>query len=112
MRNDVPSQLDRITPCFVVLVDAKETLAFLVTGCQRTIISQRLHNALIKESLKAAMAFQQNHNFNPLMHLIDQLTNGNFTHYHMDQLASATPCITDHTDQLTSATPCIIDTTP
>uniref|UniRef100_A0A915JFR6 Uncharacterized protein n=1 Tax=Romanomermis culicivorax TaxID=13658 RepID=A0A915JFR6_ROMCU len=33
-------------------------------------------------------------------------------HYQMDQLASATPHITNHTDQLASATPRIIDTTP
>uniref|UniRef100_A0A915I1T0 U1-type domain-containing protein n=1 Tax=Romanomermis culicivorax TaxID=13658 RepID=A0A915I1T0_ROMCU len=44
--------------------------------------------------------------------LPDQLTNGNSTHHHMDQLATASPRITDHTDQLTSATTLILDTTP
>uniref|UniRef100_A0A915HFL8 Uncharacterized protein n=1 Tax=Romanomermis culicivorax TaxID=13658 RepID=A0A915HFL8_ROMCU len=65
--NDIPSQLDRITPCFIVLVDAKETPAFLDTGCPQTIISQPLHKALTKESPKAAMAFQQHQDFNPSM---------------------------------------------
>uniref|UniRef100_A0A915J5I4 Uncharacterized protein n=1 Tax=Romanomermis culicivorax TaxID=13658 RepID=A0A915J5I4_ROMCU len=51
----------------MVLVDAKETPAFLDTGCPQTIISQRLHKALTKESRMAASAFQQHHNFNPLM---------------------------------------------
>uniref|UniRef100_A0A915KEB2 Uncharacterized protein n=1 Tax=Romanomermis culicivorax TaxID=13658 RepID=A0A915KEB2_ROMCU len=48
----------------------------------------------------------------PVEDLTDQSTNGNSMHYHMNQLVSATPRITDHTDQLMSATPCIIDTTP
>uniref|UniRef100_A0A915KTP2 Uncharacterized protein n=1 Tax=Romanomermis culicivorax TaxID=13658 RepID=A0A915KTP2_ROMCU len=43
--------------------------------------------------------------------LTNQSTIGNLTHYQTDQLAPATPCITDHTDQLRSATPCITDTT-
>uniref|UniRef100_A0A915ICY9 Uncharacterized protein n=1 Tax=Romanomermis culicivorax TaxID=13658 RepID=A0A915ICY9_ROMCU len=50
--NNIPPQLDPITLCFVILVDAKETPAFLDAGCQRTIISQHLHKALIKESPK------------------------------------------------------------
>uniref|UniRef100_A0A915KCX3 Uncharacterized protein n=1 Tax=Romanomermis culicivorax TaxID=13658 RepID=A0A915KCX3_ROMCU len=50
-----------------MLVDAKETPAFLDTGCPCTIISQRLYKALIKESPKGAMAFQQHYDFNPLM---------------------------------------------
>uniref|UniRef100_A0A915HQ36 Uncharacterized protein n=1 Tax=Romanomermis culicivorax TaxID=13658 RepID=A0A915HQ36_ROMCU len=41
----------------------------------------------------------------------NQSTNGNSTHHYTDQLASATPPITNHTDQLTSATPRIIDAT-
>uniref|UniRef100_A0A915KEF9 Uncharacterized protein n=1 Tax=Romanomermis culicivorax TaxID=13658 RepID=A0A915KEF9_ROMCU len=79
-----------------MLFDAKETPAFLDTGCPQTIISQDLHKASIKESPKTAMAFQQHHDFNPLMNLTDQMTNGNFPHYHTDQLASAIPRITDH----------------
>uniref|UniRef100_A0A915I8L8 Uncharacterized protein n=1 Tax=Romanomermis culicivorax TaxID=13658 RepID=A0A915I8L8_ROMCU len=66
---DVPSQLDPITLCLVVLVNAKQTPAFLDTGCPWTIISQPLHKALIKESWKWAMTFQQHHNFNPLLNI-------------------------------------------
>uniref|UniRef100_A0A915KZP3 Uncharacterized protein n=1 Tax=Romanomermis culicivorax TaxID=13658 RepID=A0A915KZP3_ROMCU len=65
-QNDVPSQLDGITPCFIILVDAKETPDLFDTGCPWTTISQCLHKALIKESQKAAMAFQQHQDFNPL----------------------------------------------
>uniref|UniRef100_A0A915J0A8 Uncharacterized protein n=1 Tax=Romanomermis culicivorax TaxID=13658 RepID=A0A915J0A8_ROMCU len=42
----------------------------------------------------------------------NQSTIGNSTHYQTDQLASATPSITNHTDQSASATPCIIDAIP
>uniref|UniRef100_A0A915HSK4 Uncharacterized protein n=1 Tax=Romanomermis culicivorax TaxID=13658 RepID=A0A915HSK4_ROMCU len=44
--------------------------------------------------------------------LTNQSTDSNNTHYHTNQLTSATPSITDNTDQLMSATPCIIDITP
>uniref|UniRef100_A0A915KF26 Uncharacterized protein n=1 Tax=Romanomermis culicivorax TaxID=13658 RepID=A0A915KF26_ROMCU len=38
--------------------------------------------------------------------------NGNSTHYHTNQLMSATPHITNHKDQLMSATPHITNITP
>uniref|UniRef100_A0A915L131 Uncharacterized protein n=1 Tax=Romanomermis culicivorax TaxID=13658 RepID=A0A915L131_ROMCU len=76
MKNNAARQaetLDQITPCFLVLVDAKETPALLDTGCPGIIISQRLHKALIKESPKAVMAFQQHHDVNPLMSINAQV---------------------------------------
>uniref|UniRef100_A0A915JQI3 Uncharacterized protein n=1 Tax=Romanomermis culicivorax TaxID=13658 RepID=A0A915JQI3_ROMCU len=53
--NDVPSQLDRITPCFEVLVDDKETPTFLESGCPQNIISQRHCKALIKPGHTVAL---------------------------------------------------------